>query len=404
MTKTRTRTAILKNEKIMCPKCSEQCLPTEDIKYETDDPIECDGCHFWLHRKCLDKRFNKKEWETLTGENQSIKFKCNSCLLDKGDKVSDIRAIRQMLENSIQDNKKMMQEMKEQIYAEVDKVVDDKIKSMNTRTNEIEEKLHSLDKKYEERFNRLEKEMKEKKGTPNKVKELPTQANLEQMVKEVKSTEVNLEKKIKDEVKCFLVDQQEKDNRKNNLIILKMKEYEITNKEEYIERDRAELKKLFEVTTPELAAEMETILKQKHSFRLGIKKPNEPKPRPIRITLPDEQMKIMIFKGCKHLKDSAFSHVSIQNDLNKVEQEKAFQLRKQLRERKIAGEDVCIFRNEIILRADHPKNQKKKEEDKKKEDQEKEDKTEEEERKEDEEDKKDKEEEADKNEKEEKDE
>ena len=333
----------------------------------------------------IDKRGKFHDQARIETVTMRIIFKCSSCLLDRGDKVSDIRAIREMLESNIQDNKKMMQEMKEKIFAEVDKVVDDKLKSMNTRSDKIEEKLLNLDRKYEDRLNHLEKEIKEKKAAQNKVKELPTQSNLEQMVKEVKSTEVNLEKKIKDEVKCFLEDQQEKDVRKNNLIILRMKEYDITNKEEYIERDRAELKKLFDITTPELAAEMETILNQKKSFRLGYKKTNETKPRPVKITLPDEQMKRMIFKGCKHLKDSAFSHVSLQNDLNKDEQEKAYQLRKQLRERKIAGEEVCIFRNEIILKADHPKNQKKEEGDNKKEDdkKEEEDKIEEEEEKKD---------------------
>ena len=69
-------------------------------------------------------------------------------------------------------------------------------------------------------------------------------------------------------------------------------------------------------------------------------------------------MKKDIFKGCRKLKGSAFSHVSIQNDLTKEEQETNYKMRQELRQRKENGEKVCIYNNEIILEKDHPRNKK----------------------------------------------
>ena len=67
-----------------------------------DEPIECDCCLKWYHRQCLDKTINKKDWESLTGENQFITFKCLDCLQERGDRVSELREIRAFIEVKIQ--------------------------------------------------------------------------------------------------------------------------------------------------------------------------------------------------------------------------------------------------------------------------------------------------------------
>ena len=116
------------------------------------------------------------------------------------------------------------------------------------------------------------------------------------------------------------------------------------------------MKKLLEVTNPELKAEIDDILNKKKSFRLGRFYKAGNKPRPIKIELPDEEMKRDIFRGCKKLKDSDFNQVSIQSDLTRGKQEQNFKLRQELKERKQKRGKVCIFNNNIILESDHPRN------------------------------------------------
>jgi len=189
------------------------------------------------------------------------------------------------------------------------------------------------------------------------------------MVKEVKQTEVKIEEKIETELKVYMDKKQDKELRKNNIIILRLNEQASANVEECLEKDKAEVKKILEIISPELTAELSDIVNKKKFLRLGkIKKAD--KIRPIKIELKDEHMKTLIFEGCRNLKDSSYNHISIQNDLTKDEQTQQFKLRQEVRRRKAAGELVCIYNNEIINQKDHPKNNKKDEEDKEGEDEE----------------------------------
>ena len=183
-----------------------------------------------------------------------------------------------------------------------------------------------------------------------------TQEKLDKMLKDVKETETNIEKKIQTEVKIYLDKANEKESRKNNLIIMRLPEQETENPEEELKKDEIEIKKIFDQTNPELKSELTKILNENKIKRLGRKKTDKTKPRPIKVTLPDGDMKEQIFKGCKNLKNSTFKNISIQNDLTLEEREEGFKLRQEMRERKEKGEDICIFRGKIIPVKDHPKN------------------------------------------------
>ena len=111
----------------------------------------------------------------------------------------------------------------------------------------------------------------------------------------------------------------------------------------------------FKKTNPELTAEIESVLDKKKSFRLGKKRDDAARPRPIKIELPDDDMKRQIFRGCKNLKQTEYRNVSIQNDLTRAEQEQNFKLRQELRERKEKGEQVCIYNGQVIQEKDHPR-------------------------------------------------
>ena len=87
---------------------------------------------------------------------------------------------------------------------------------------------------------------------------------------------------------------------------------------------------------------------EKNVIRLGNKKTDSVKPRPIKIIFPDVEMKKKIFKGCKNLKGTAYEKISVQSDLSPEQQEKNFKMRIELKERKAKGENVCIYKGQII--------------------------------------------------------
>ena len=290
---------------ILCNECQEHCL--EDDK----NTVNCDLCKKWYHKGCTS--IKTSEWKVLSS-NPNILYSCDICLERKGNEASEMREIKEMLQENLKETKKFMTNIEENIYKNVDKM--------------IQEKLG---------------------------KQTETQEKLESMMKEVKETEVNIEKKIHTEVKMYLDNQKEKESKANNIIVLRLEEQAGENEEEQIQNDKKELKKLFQKTNPELNAEIQNVLDKNKSFRLGKKKDGVNRPRPIKVELPDEDMKKQIFRGCRNLKQSEFAHISIQNDLTKEEQERNFKMRQELKQRRERGEEVCIFNGQIIEEKDRPK-------------------------------------------------
>ena len=293
-----------------CRECDEVCI---DIpKKDEECSIKCDSCNSWIHRTC--SNITPSAWNAIS-TNQNILYSCDVCLEKKGKEVNEIREIKELLKENIRETKNFMAQVEEKIYQTVDKMIEEKIGNQTQ-----------------------------------------TQEKLDKMLKDVKETETNIEKKIQTEVKIYLDKANEKESRKNNLIIMRLPEQETENPEEELKKDEIEIKKIFDQTNPELKSELTKILNENKIKRLGRKKTDKTKPRPIKVTLPDGDMKEQIFKGCKNLKNSNFKNISIQNDLTLEEREEGFKLRQEMRERKEKGEDICIFRGKIIPVKDHPKN------------------------------------------------
>ena len=350
-----------KEKDILCNNCNEICFSTREGEDNLDDDIiECDTCRHWYHRKCLDRNYNKKEWELLS-ENKNIMFKCQSCIEEKGEKFNEIRQIRNMIEKNMEENKKFMKNLEKELYKNFDKAVEKKFKEVTTKQNLFEKKMEEAeqksvqkDKKYEERLSKLEKQLNEKQNPQNPNQKEAESKKLETMMKEVKEAEVNIEKKIQAEVGIYLGNKEEKERKKQNLIIQRLTETE-EKEEDQKKKDKEEVLKIIEITNPEMVSEIDNILKvEKNIIRLGRKKSD--RPRPIRIILNDEEMKRDILKKCKNLRDSPYKHISVQDDLTREEQEKQYKLRQELRKRKEEGQKVRIYRGEIIPVDQHPGN------------------------------------------------
>ena len=350
MTKTKkSRTLTLKDNEIQCFKCEEQCVHEMQYKTPGEEPIECDTCQRWFHRQCLDQAVTNKDWASLTGENQSIMFKCSTCVQGKGEKISELREIKKM----IFANNELIKNLEKGMNEKINKQINSKLAEVNSKQSDFEKRMNETEKKNDERFSKLENELKGIQPNINQETN-KDQVQLQSMIHEIKDTEINMERKIKDEVRIYMDQQQEKDKRKMNLIIHRLEESQ-DNDEDQCKRDKADVLKIIATTNPELISELQDhLLEGKKIFRLGTRDAASAKPRPIKVVLPDEEIKIDIFKGCQNLKDSPFNHVSIQSDLTKTEQEANFKLRKECRERKAQGEEVCIYRGKIIPEAERP--------------------------------------------------
>ena len=299
-----------------CNHCGETCYDNPPNK--ENESIQCNNCDKWYHRACT--AITPSMWEALSG-NKNIHFICDDCVDKERRQSNDLKELKSIIENNQKENRQMMMNLEDKLLAKVDKVVDDKLKEHN--------------------------EKNERK-----------QAELEKMMKDMKETEITLDKNIEAQVKKYMDNKEEREQKKNNIIIHKLPESQENDKDQ-AEKDKSDIIKIIETTNPELKAELQDLVKDVKSIkRLGIKKAGSIRPRPIKITLPDEDMKKKIFKGCRNLKNSVFKNISIQEDLTKEEQEYNFQLRTQLKTRKENGEKVCIFRGKIIPEADHPANKK----------------------------------------------
>ena len=290
---------------VFCNECEEICLE------EDKDKLSCNLCKKIYHQKCTNVK--PTEMKVLL-KSQSIVFNCDYCLRKKGNEHSDLQEIKEMLKANFKSTQEEMANLKKEILSKVDEA--------------IEEKLQKQDE---------------------------TQQRLEHMMNEVKDVEVNIEKKIKVEVQMYLDNQQEKEEKKCNLIIHRLEETFLDRKQQ-LEKDKEDVLKIFEVTNPEMKAELQELFSETRGriTRLGRKQVPTSKPRPIKVTLSDESMKFDILSGCKNLRNSAFQHISIQSDKTKEEQKQNYALRQQLKERKDKGEDVCLYNNKIILISEHP--------------------------------------------------
>ena len=180
-----------------------------------------------------------------------------ACIQDRGERVSEIREIKEMLNENLT---KMFKSLETELYNKLDKAVEGKIKEMITRQDSFEQRFEKAEKKstenenkYEQRFKLIEQKLSEKNKNSNPEK-------LENMIKDVKETEINIESKIKNQVGIYLDNKEVKEKKKMNLIIHRLKESEEKEEDQKV-KDKEDIKKKIEFTNQELLSEFDSIIK-----------------------------------------------------------------------------------------------------------------------------------------------
>ena len=166
-----------------------------------------------------------------------------------------------------------------------------------------------------------------------------------------------IEERLKTNVTEVIVAQKEREDRKNNLVLFNIPENEDNDKG--LELDKRYAADVCKFVDPEFSESSKSTSVEFKIERLGTRrKPSpdnpSPRPRPIKICFSDHTRRDRVLKSARKLKDSAYKHVGISADKTKEERDRDYLNRTELKRRKNEGEDVVLYRGDIILRSEAP--------------------------------------------------
>ena len=286
-------------------KCSECSLPAGE------DALTCNQCDEKQHKECAN--ITDELYEAIMKGPKNIVFVCDACSETQG-----------------RDDKRL-----QALELKVDKLTKDHNKT-NKETSGIKDIITALQKQNET--------MQQQNAAIQKQNDL-----ILKLFDNFKPDK--LESNIKAHVNEISDRKFDSDQRKNNLIVFRLKEQE----EDEAENDLRDIKKLIETIDPEMDA---STLNTKNVIRLGTKKAHtdltKTKPvRPIKVTFQNHNQKMNILRNAKNLKDHpTFGKVGVQMDMTKSEQQAHRLLTDELKKRRDEGESVMIFDGRVILRSD----------------------------------------------------
>ena len=139
----------------------------------------------------------------------------------------------------------------------------------------------------------------------------------------------------KDPIVANMNEIQDRDRRKNNIIIFNVKECTGDNTDVRKEYDMAEVTEL-------LSNEMNVMTTVTNPVRLGPKKENMQWPRPLRITVDSEATKWKILKELKNLQASGeetVKRIFMKKDMTPMEREQETSLKNQLSQKRMQSEE-----------------------------------------------------------------
>ena len=339
---------------VLCKNCSKPCFDkTEGKKNKELQYVKCEECGDAYHKMCTD--IGNKEWDLVTGSNESILFKCPPCLVNKGKKFQEIKELKNEIsslrsemaslknlnsevaslkELFVKNNEALsatlIKQLEASMFPKVEVMIDQKLK----------QHAESTEKKYEDRIKKLEQDYEEVRQVE------PQPAAISKSVQE------EIESKIKTQVTQSIDEIRELEERKKNLIIFGVKESETENEEEAESEDFSKVKEILSHSNPELVNKEIKEIDLSNMTRMGSKKEDATKPRPIKLTLKDNKTKFKFLKNSYKMKDcETHKNIGFKMDLTKKQQEEDKVLRLELAERK-KNEDVMIYKKQVLLRSE----------------------------------------------------
>ena len=225
--KNESSSSVGKIQQLLCKNCSKPCLEKDQVKKNKElQYVTCETCGDSYHKMCTD--IQTKEWDLVTGGNESILFKCPPCIVNKGKKYqemselkneigdvktelkSEMSGVKEEVSNLrallLENNNSLIRQLKEAMYPEVEEMIDRKLKD---HAAEIDQKIDEKLKSFEERNNRTVDEKMSRKMTTEIYS---------------KNEQVAIEDKIQKQVSQSFDEMKEREERKLNLIFFNIKE------------------------------------------------------------------------------------------------------------------------------------------------------------------------------------
>ena len=209
----------------------------------------------------------------------------------------------------------------------INKAKEDILAQFRDEISKISSSLNSLSKKVEKIDDRMTGLEDRNREHHNQIESIQT------TLKEVqKRDEFNLQ-----EMESRL-------NRMTNVIISGIPELSSGSVDERSSHDEEKLKKILQ----------EVGNKSTQNFKITrIGRPRTDRPRLLKVICPDINTKRQILRDCKTLRKSTDSkNIFINEDLTQMQQKQSNALRVELRQRRERGEDVVIYRNQIVKRSE----------------------------------------------------
>ena len=165
----------------------------------------------------------------------------------------------------------------------------------------------------------------------------------------------SVEESVQTSIKEVLNDNKEKEDLKNNSIIFNAKEpvKEPGKSLDDCHKEDVDLvNKILRAANGDHAVH---ILDKNRVTRLGKKKDDQTRPRPIKVSFPSEDEKWHLVRNLKKVKENEnFKHLSIQHDKTTKEKndDRALQLKCIQKRKETGGQDYVIFAQQIMLRTE----------------------------------------------------
>lgn len=290
-----------------CETCEEE-FAEDDCKV-----FECEVCGLHFCWKCLD--LSEEEYIFLTNRSD-LHWYCKNC---EGNALLSIRTDKEIAQRCTDYFKSVeikLNSLEKDINQKADKKQIEQLEEMlNNKADSAALKM--LEERITNIESRTEKDSLHITGPSN----TETKTN----VSEETST-VNIKNRVDDNVKELI----DREWRKNNIVVFNIKESESEETDERKLHDTEEASKL-------LNSELKINTAVTKPVRLGLKRDNSKFPRPLRLTVDNEETKWKILKAAKNLLDSreeSYKTVFIKKDMTPMEREKERELRAQLAEKK----------------------------------------------------------------------
>ncbi|KAK4325791.1 hypothetical protein Pmani_003733 [Petrolisthes manimaculis] len=284
-----------------------------------DEGIQCDKCGLWYHAVC--ENIGEALYKDLQKDNDELWF-CRRC---KPTVKKNLLENKKLKEDNVR-MKEELQEVKEELQEGNDTISD------KTETK-LAKELNIIKKQVE-----------------------GTQKRIENLGKKWEERENEMDEYITKKVFEIIKEKEERDRRKNNLVMHNIEEPNNMNEKELYDHDLAVCMDIFGNEIGARIEEGEIV----DIARLGKKEEEgenqNRRPRCLLIKMKEPEKKLSIIKNAKKIKTTRkneYKRVFIQPDLTSSERENEKELREKLREKREQGEEGWYIRRGQLERRNY---------------------------------------------------